>query len=259
MFSLNLPLRISDRKRVVLEKLLSSDQAFRALAEDEAKTISERKALVAAIAAAPAKFEKLKIEAEKRFAAANKALAEAEAAVLAARAEQNAAAAQDRAANRDQDEILEARKKLQSTADPRLDDARRELWNLRERVKGMWVLMPYKGMVPIEGRPGWEIETTLDAGNFAECEAVRALLKRFIDQVEAMKLEPAGASRSEVTKALQKIVLDIRVPLRNIGLQVFQLDDEFEVIAQPLSLNPIRLEAVGAKGNPSSRAVISAD
>jgi hypothetical protein len=218
-------LRLTERKRQVLDQLLSSDQADKILTEREAKTLVERRELIAIIEAAPAKYVKAKAAADKRCAVACKAVDDSLEAVKVARAELNAANAEAMAAQGDKAEIADAQKRLLATADPRLVDARRELWTLHARTKMQLIFLPYKE------RNVFGYTPTSDAGNLTECNIAWAVLKESISQVEALRL--AAASRDEITKALQQIIADTRGPLEAIGLKTFALDAELEVVYVP--------------------------
>jgi hypothetical protein len=247
MFSLNLPVKLSYRRRQVLDQILDSGEADRILAEREAEVLAERKALIATIAAVPAKFVKLKAEAEKRSAAAYARFAAAEAETRAAHEEVRAATAQAMVASRDDGEIQRLQQELRTTADPRLADVRRELRNLQGHVKMMVRFVPYRGEVENSEKPGYFFKGTLDAGNFPECEAARLLLGEWINRAEVMMLAEQGASRSEVTKMLRQIIADISKPLKAIGVQMFKLNDELEIQAPPVEFNPPRSDAASQR------------
>jgi hypothetical protein len=242
MTLLPLPLRISDRKRQVLDKLLSSDAAEKILSEAEASTLAERRELVEKIKSAPGRFAKAKAASEKRCMAAAKMVDEALAAVAAARAEQHAANGEDAAAHGDKAEIMDAEKRLLATADPRLADASRELWTLHGRVKLQWVPVPFTRRDTF----GRIVHADYD-GNLSECRVAWDLLKAAIDRVEVMKL--AAVSRADVTKALQEIIADTYKPLESIGLKTIALDAELEIVERPYegaqsAANPSRLAAL---------------
>jgi hypothetical protein len=247
MLSLNLPVKLSERKRHVLDQILVSGEADRILAEREAKVLEQRKALVAAIAAVPGKYAKQKVEAEKRCVAAWAGLDASTAAVRVAQEELRAAITQAQVADRGEGEILEFRKKLSESADPRLLDVRRELRNAQGRVKMMVRFVPYRGEVENKDKPGYFFKGTLDAGNFPECEAARLLLGEWIRKVEEMMLAPNGACRADVTKTLEEIIADISKPLKAIGVQMFKLDDEREIQAPPVEFNPPHSDAASQR------------
>jgi len=234
MFSLNLPVKLSDRKRAVLDQVLTSDITEKAIAASELKILAGRDQLVAAIAAVPAKYVKLKAEAEKRALAAHARFEAAVAEKQAAHEEVRAAAAQSMVASRDEGEIRRLQQELRDTADPRLGDARRALLQLRNRSEMQWRFVPPDVKWISEpslkhpfGAPGKSVVT--DRSNREEVDSAKTAVKAAIDRVEAMQLIREGAARADVTAALLDIITKIREPLKAIGLKPFELDDEQEI------------------------------
>jgi len=221
--NLTQPIRLSYRRKAILDKLVRSDVAERMLAREEAGTLEARRALIAERNALPAKAVAAQAQAEKRAAAAAARHEAARRELKAAHDEVILAQAAVMTADPARRQF-EIDRELKRTADNRLGDMYFEITRIREGFlpavyRVSTIATPSRGF-----GQGERLHT-----NLPEVIAARKALDDARDRLAALEL--MAVSRAEVTAELTNIIVDLRAPLDAVGLTPPGLDekDDFEV------------------------------
>lgn len=216
------PIRLSYRRRAILDKLVTSDVADQLLAREEETTLNARRKLITERDALPAKAVTAQKVAEKRIAEAVTRHEAAQRELRAANDEVNAARSAVFAADPAR-RIFEITRELQRTADPRLSDFRFEL----SRIAESYLPAVYRIALVEDPSVGFGRRERLSS-NVAEIAAARKAIGDACSRLDVLSLE--ALARSEVTVELFALIEDLRPALDAVGLTPPGLDPaEFEV------------------------------
>ena len=214
-----LKVKLGDRARDELDRLVASPEGQALLERDEAVLIAERAALVKRLAACPAKFAAAQAEAGKRAETAAKALHAAESALHAARDEVVSATAQNLAADvGEANERQELERELRETADPRLAEFSAHALDLDGLVNSCFASYPVVTRHWLSKEKSTEIISNRD-----QILEVRGLLKTASADALRAQLEPM--TTLDVTELLQEHLSTLRPLLAPLNLHLLDIDE----------------------------------
>ena len=214
-----LKLKLGDRAKDELDRLVSSPEGEALLRRDEENIIAERKTLVKRLAACPGKFKQAQTAAGVRADAAAKALADAESALRVARDEYAAACAQSIAAQTGEaDERQEIECELRDGADARLEQFAQHAEDLADMARHVLVATPVAKRSWVTGEKWTELVT-----NRTEVDAARDGLMRAASTARGMRLQ--ALESMAVTEWMQSTLADLEPLLRGFRLDLLSLDE----------------------------------
>ena len=214
-----LKLKLGDRARDELDRLVSSPEGEALLRRDEAKIIAERKLLTKRLVEVGPKFAKAQAEAGVRSDAAAKTLADAESALRVARDEYAAACAQSIAAQTGEaDERLELERELRDGADARLETFALHCEDLCGMARHVLVATPVAKRNWVSGERWTEVVT-----NAVEVQACRDALTTAASTARGMRLQ--ALESMAVTEWIQQALSSLEPLLRPFRLDLLSLDE----------------------------------
>ena len=214
-----LKVKLGDRARDELDRLVASPEGQALLERDEAVLIAERAALVKRLAACPGKFKQAQAAAGRRAEAAALAVAAAQKQLVDARDGVVAAGAASLAASAGEaDEKLELERELLEGADSRLETFAQHAEDLCGMARHLLVAQPVAKRNWISGERWTEVLT-----NAVEVDAARNALMQAALTSRGMRLQ-ALDSRS-IVEWLQATLSDLEPLLRPFRLDLLSLDE----------------------------------
>ena len=214
-----LKLKLGERARDELDRLVSSPEGESLLRRDEEKIVAERRLLAQRLAEVGPKFAKAQAAAAVRAEAAATALHAAESALHAARDEHVAACAQSIAASSGEaDERLELERELREGADARLETFALHAEDLCGMARHLLVAQPIAKRNWVSGERWTEVLT-----NAVEVDAARDALMQAASTARGMRLQALDSHT--IVEWIQGTLSDLEPLLRPFRLDLLSLDE----------------------------------
>ena len=241
-----LKLKLGERARDELSRLIATPEAEEMLARDEAKTVAERAALAKRLVEVGPKFAAAQVAAGTRGEAAAKALHAAEGALRAARDEYAEACRVALSADvGESTERLELERALREGADPRLAELAGHCDELSGVANSCFAHRPVASRDWATGRI-----TTETVTNRAEVMAAREALRAVGADALRLQLEPL--TTLEVTEQIQAHLLALEPLLAALGMLVLSLDESGRLKRERIVPNRVLAnQAIRAAGGAS--------
>ena len=244
-----LKVKLGDRARDELDRLVASPEGQALLDRDEAVLIAERKTLVTRLVACPAKYAAAQAAAARLGVTAAKVLAEAESALHAARDGYAEACRVTLSADvGEANERHELERALRELADPRLAELAGHCDELAGVANSCFAHRPVASRDWATGRI-----TTETVTNRAEVLAAREALRTV--GADALRLQLEALATHEITERIQAHLLALEPLLGALGMLVLTIDEAGRLKRERIVPNRILANrAIRAAGGASDVA-----